>query len=279
MANEDTILNMYIKEISRIPLLSREEENELARKAAKGDIAARNKIVKSNLRFVVNVAKHYMNHGLDFVDLISEGNIGLMTAIDHFDVSKGYHFISYAVWWIRQSIMKAVYEKGRAIRLPLNKTGELVKIEKVRKSLSGSRSEAEEVEEIGSMLGMERKHVVEMLNLSRELVSLDAKVSSVDQSKSCLGDFIEDTRNVNPVDHVVELSMKEEIDSVLETLKPNEAKVIRMRFGLNGLKPMSLKEVGEKCNLTKERIRQIEKSAISSMQKTSRREKLSSFVA
>ena len=141
MKNEDSVLTMYLKEINKIPLLSHEEETELALKAQKGDVAAKNKIINANLRFVVNVAKKYQNHGLDLEDLISEGNIGLMTAIEKFDVSKGYHFISYAVWWIRQCILKAVCEKSRAIRLPLNKANELVRIEHARKVVAGKKTE------------------------------------------------------------------------------------------------------------------------------------------
>ena len=183
MTNDESVLNMYLKEINKIPLLSREEENELALAAAKGDASAKEKIVRANLRFVVNVAKKYQNHGIDLVDLISEGNIGLLTAVERFDVSKGYHFISYAVWWIRQAVLKAICEKSRAIRLPLNRANELVQIEKARKMLSGNKSEEQEIEEIGEMLGMESAHVREMLCLSREMVSLDARVDSGDSGK------------------------------------------------------------------------------------------------
>ena len=151
MNSDDNILSMYLKEINKIPLLTREEEVELATKAAKGDKAAKDKIIQANLRFVVNVAKKYQNHGLDLVDLISEGNIGLMTAIDRFDVSKGYHFISYAVWWIRQAILKAICEKSRMIRLPLNRANELVQIEQARKSITADKSEEEEMTQVAEI--------------------------------------------------------------------------------------------------------------------------------
>ena len=154
MTNDESVLNMYLKEINKIPLLTREQETDLATKAAQGDKIAKEKIVRANLRFVVNVAKKYQNHGIDLVDLISEGNIGLMTAIDRFDVTKGYHFISYAVWWIRQAILKAICEKSRAIRLPLNRANELVQIEKARKVVAGDKTEEQEIAEIGQMLNM-----------------------------------------------------------------------------------------------------------------------------
>ena len=278
MLNDESVLNMYLKEINKIPLLSREEETELALKAAAGDRNARNKIVNANLRFVVNVAKKYQNKGIDLVDLISEGNVGLLTAIDRFDISKGYHFISYAVWWIRQSILKAVCEKSHAIRLPLNRANELVQIEKARKVVAGNKTEEQEIREIGEMLGMESAHVREMINISREMVSLDAQVAASD-SGSTVGDFLEDTRNARPEDQAMNNAMKEDIADVLGTLKPNEERVLRMRYGLDGSKPMSLKEVGDICNLTKERIRQIEKRAIVRMQHPARMNRLEAYVA
>lgn len=279
MKYDDEVLGMYLKEINKIPLLSREEENELAAKAKEGDRQAKNKIVTSNLRFVVNVAKKYQNHGLDMTDLISEGNIGLLTAIEKFDVSKGYHFISYAVWWIRQSILKAVCEKSRAIRLPLNRANELVQIEHARKSLHGKRTEHQEYEEIGKMLNMSPVHVREMINISRDMVSLDAEVSGSDSNRANIADFQEDTINMRPEEKIIEKSMAKDIDNVLETLKPNERKVIRMRYGLNGRKPMSLKEVGQHCDLTKERIRQIEKTAITRLQHPTRARRLADYAA
>jgi RNA polymerase primary sigma factor len=279
MTNDENILAMYLKDINKIPLLTREEETDLAVKAKNGDAAAKNKIVNANLRFVVNVAKKYQNHGLDLSDLISEGNIGLLTAIDRFDVDKGYHFISYAVWWIRQSILKAICEKSRAIRLPLNRANELVQIEHARKAITGDKTDEEEFEEVAKMLNMQREHVREMVNISRDMVSLDAQVHSVENDHAAVGDFIEDERYADPDDAVMTSAMRKDIDSVLSTLKPNEAKVLRLRYGLGGTKPMSLKEVGDKCNLTKERIRQIEKHAIVRMQHPTRMRQLESYVA
>ncbi|MCR4742806.1 MAG: RNA polymerase sigma factor RpoD/SigA [Treponema sp.] len=273
MKYEDEVLSMYLKEINKIPLLTREEETELAVKAKNGDQAAKNKIVNSNLRFVVNVAKKYQNHGIDLVDLISEGNIGLLVAIKKFDVSKGYHFISYAVWWIRQSILKAICEKSRAIRLPLNRANELVQIEHAKKIIGSNKTEQEEYEEIAAMLNMEASHVREMVNIAKDMVSLDAKVNNGEDNTS-IADFQEDKLYGRPEDKAIDNSMADDIEKVLDTLRPTEAKVIRMRYGLNNTKPMSLKEVGDKCDLTKERIRQIEKHAIQRLQHPTRARRL-----
>lgn len=279
MVNESNVLELYLKDINKVPLLTREEETSLAIEAAKGNKAAKNKIVNANLRFVVNIAKKYQNHGLDLTDLISEGNIGLLVAIDRFDVTKGYHFISYAVWWIRQSILKAICEKSRSIRLPLNRANELVRIEHARKSVVGNKTIEQELTEVAEMLNMDKDHVREMINISREMISLDAELSTPENDKTSVGDFIEDTQSEKPEDKVVNDSLKEEINNVLHTLKPNEENVLRLRFGLNGEKPMSLKEVGDVCNLTKERIRQIEKHAILRMQHVTRARRLESYVS
>lgn len=279
MVNESNVLELYLRDINKVPLLTREEETSLAIEAAKGNKAAKNKIVNANLRFVVNIAKKYQNHGLDLTDLISEGNIGLLVAIDKFDVTKGYHFISYAVWWIRQSILKAICEKSRSIRLPLNRANELVRIEHARKSIVGNKTIEQELTEVAEMLNMDKDHVREMINISREMISLDAELNTPENDKTSVGDFIEDTQSEKPEDKVVYDSLKEEINNVLHTLKPNEENVLRLRFGLNGEKPMSLKEVGDVCNLTKERIRQIEKHAILRMQHVTRSRRLESYVS
>lgn len=279
MTNDDEILGMYLKEINKIPLLDHDEETELAVKARDGDKAAKDKIIRANLRFVVNVAKKYQNHGLELSDLISEGNIGLLTAIEKFDVTKGYHFISYAVWWIRQSIMKAICEKGRSIRLPMNRVNELVQIEKAKKSVHGNKSEEQEIEAVARMLGMEKNHVREMLNISREMVSLDAQIEGEEGDGGTVGDFVKDEKYSNVDEKVMNESLQNELNKALGTLKPAEEKVLRLRYGLGGNKPMSLAQVGEHCNLTKERIRQIEKTAIVRMQHPVRARKLESFVA
>ncbi|MGI5107876.1 sigma-70 family RNA polymerase sigma factor [Treponema socranskii] len=279
MTNDENVLSMYLKDINKVSLLSRDEETDLALKAKAGDKAAKDKIVNANLRFVVNVAKKYQNHGLDLPDLISEGNIGLLTAVDRFDVSKGYHFISYAVWWIRQAILKAICEKSRAIRLPLNRANELVQIEHARKLMTGDKTEEQEFAEVAHMLKMDKQHVREMVNISRDMISLDAQVASSDNDRTSVSDFIEDERYDNPDEEAISNAMKRDIGDVLNTLKPNEAKVLSLRYGLNGTRPMSLKEVGDTCNLTKERIRQIEKHAIVRMRHPRRMQRLEAYIA
>ena len=275
----DSSISIYLKEINKIPLLSYEEETELAKKAAAGDKAAKNKIVNANLRFVVNVAKKYQKKGLELEDLISEGNIGLMTAIEKFDVSKGYHFISYAVWRIRQSILKAICEKSRAIRLPQNRANELVQIERARKDIKGEVPEEQELSEIAAMLDMDVKHVHELIDISREMASLDSEYIGKDNSRITLGAMLEDKSEGQPEDLAIREEMQKDINKVLSTLKPAEAEVLKMRYGIGIEKPMSLKEVGEKFNLTKERIRQIEKHAIVRMQHPTRARRLECYVA
>ena len=275
----DNSLAIYFKEIDSIQLMTREEEYELAVKAKQGDILARDRIVKANLRFVVSVAKKYQNSAFELNDLINEGNIGLMIAIDKFDPEKGYHFISYAVWWIRQTILKAIYEKGKMIRLPSNKTNDIIKIEKARKSLKAKLSEEEELEQVAIMLNMTPLHVQEMMMISKDVFSLDSKVGGDESDSNSLGEMLEDTTSVSPEERVIQNDMKNQIDNVLSTLTAKEAEILRYRFGLNGKKAMSLKEVGEVFNLTKERIRQIEKKAIKRLQHPTRSVKLEAFIA
>jgi RNA polymerase primary sigma factor len=277
-SKDANVLSIYLKEINRIPLLTREQEDLHARAAAKGDKHAREMLVKSNLRFVVNVAKRYQNQGLPLSDLISEGNIGLINAIERYDVDKGYHFISYAVWWIRQAILKAVCEKSRMIRLPLNRANELVQIEKARRYVGAGKSEDGEIAEIARMLDMDASHVADLVNVSRDLVSLESPVFD-DRDSSVLGDFIENDKYQSPDDHVLELSLKEDINTVLETLSEKEREVVQYRFGLNGRRAMSLKEIGDRFKLTKERIRQIEKNALKRLSVPGRSDRLASYVA
>jgi len=228
MTNYDENLGIYLKEINKIPLLNHEEETELAIKAKNGDKAAKDKIVNANLRFVINVAKKYQNRGLELGDLISEGNIGLLTAIEKFDVTKGYHFISYAVWWIRQTILKAICEKGRAIRIPMNRMNELVQIEKAKKLVHGKKSESEEIETIAKMLGMEKQHVNEMLEINRDMISLDAQVENKDGDIGTVGDFVKDEKYSNVDEKVITENLQKDIANVLGTLKPAEEKAADM---------------------------------------------------
>ena len=276
--SDENILSIYLKEINKVPLLTREEEQNYARRAADGEMLAKNKLIQANLRFVVNVAKKYQNQGLPLADLISEGNIGLMNAIERFDVSKGYHFISYAVWWIRQAILKAICEKSRMIRLPLNRANELVQIEKMRKELqSGSKGDPE-IHEIAKALDMKEEHVADLINISRDMVSLDTPIYD-EKDSSILSDFVEDKGQKAPEESVIDRSLQEDINTVLNTLSGKEADIIQYRFGLNGKRPMSLKEIGNRYKLTKERIRQIEKKALKRLQHPSRSHTLRSYMA
>ncbi|MDR1390373.1 MAG: RNA polymerase sigma factor RpoD/SigA [Treponema sp.] len=276
VSNDENTLAMYLREINRVPLLSREEEDKCAREAAKGSEAARNRLVTGNLRFVVNVAKKYQGQGIPLEDLISEGNIGLLNAISRYDVDKGYHFISYAVWWIKQAILKAICEKSRMIRLPLNRANELVQIEKARKMVqTDSRSETKEV---ARLLVMDQKHVENLLNISRDMVSLENPLHE-DKNSSSLGDFVEASAYAPPEEEVMNRVLQDDIESVLDTLEKKEADVIRYRFGLGLEAPLSLKEIGDRFNLTKERIRQIEKVALKRLQHPLRRGVLESYVA
>jgi RNA polymerase primary sigma factor len=269
---------MYLAEINAIPLLTREEEDTCARAAARGDKRAKERLIKANLRFVVNVAKKYQNQGLPLMDLISEGNIGLMNAIEKYDVNRGYHFISYAVWWIRQAILKAICEKSRMIRLPLNRANELVQIEKARKELQNMKGGEPETEDIARFLDMDAAHVESLVNISRDLVSLDTPVFA-EKDSTLLGEFVEDSDYKSPDEIVMERSLQREINGVLRSLSGKESEIIQYRFGLNGRLPMSLKEVGDKFKLTKERIRQIEKKAIKRLQHPSRSQYLEAYVS
>lgn len=276
--NDENILSIYLKEINKVPLLTREEEQHHAKRAADGDSYSKNKLIQANLRFVVNVAKKYQNQGLPLADLISEGNIGLMNAIERFDVSKGYHFISYAVWWIRQAILKAICEKSRMIRLPLNRANELVQIEKVRKELQIESRGDPEMQEIAKALDMDEDHVADLLNISRDMVSLDTPIYD-EKDSSILSDFVEDKGQKAPEELAIDRSLREDINVVLSTLSSKEADIIQYRFGLNGKRPMSLKEIGNRYKLTKERIRQIEKKALKRLQHPSRSHSLRSYIA
>jgi RNA polymerase primary sigma factor len=277
-SDDENVLSMYLKEINKVPLLTREEEDYHARRAAKGIQESKDALIQANLRFVVNVAKKYQNQGLPLSDLISEGNIGLMNAIDRFDVDKGYHFISYAVWWIRQAILKAICEKSRMIRLPLNRANELVQIEKVRKEITGSKGEEAEIREIANTLDMKPEHVADLVNISRDLVSLETPVYQ-EKDSSVLGDFVEDKHYVAPEALIIERSLKDDINDVLKTLTEKEAEIIQFRFGLNGRSPLSLKEIGDRYSLTKERIRQIEKKALRRLQHPNRAQYLEAYIA
>ena len=258
--SDDTNLSLYLKEIRKIPLLSRSEEASFARQAARGSTAAKEALIRANLRFVVNVAKKYQHRGLPLDDLISEGNIGLMRAIDRFDVDMGYHFISYAVWWIRQSIMTALSEKSRMIRLPTNRALELAQIEN---DAEGERHRT--------------PRAAHLLNISREPLSLDAPVGPA-QDAALFGDTMVDTSSQRQEELAIESSLRADINAVLGSLAKKEAEIIQYRFGLNGTRPHSLRELGITYRLTKERIRQIEKRAIRLLQNPERSRLLRAYM-
>ncbi|MDR0539837.1 MAG: RNA polymerase sigma factor RpoD/SigA [Spirochaetaceae bacterium] len=274
---DENVLSMYLRDISKIPLLTREEEDSVARQAAAGDRKAFNRLVNANLRFVVNVAKRYQGQGLPLSDLISEGNVGLLCAVEKYDVDKGYHFISYAVWWIRQAILKAICEKSRMIRLPMNRAGELVRIEKIRKEIQYYDNTETEIKEIANALNMDQSMVADLITVSREMVSLDTPLH--DMNGGSLGEYIEDETCVAPDDYAVRTTMIEDIESVLSTLSQKEADIIRYRYGIGNSVKMTLTEIGYRFNLTKERIRQIEKKALKRLKHPRRLQVLQSYVA
>ena len=277
--SDNEVLSIYLKEINRIPLLTHDEETELAIKAKAGDKAARERLISSNLRFVVSVAKKFRGQGLPLLDLINEGNIGLITAIDKFEPDKGYHFISYAVWWIRQSILKAIPEKSRAVRLPLNRSNELMQILKAKKALMHTMETAEPtVEDIANETGLDAKLISDLLAVSSEMMSFDSPVKKGEDGSSTYGDFLED-ESAGPETQMMDKALKEEVSSLLDILTEKERNIIIKRNGLDGNEAMSLKEIGEGYSLTKERIRQIEKRALEKLRAESIRRGMDAFMA
>lgn len=279
-SNDNEVLSSYLETIDKIPLLNYEEEYELALKAKSGDKKARDKIVSSNLRFVVSVAKKYRGQGLPLEDLIDEGNYGLMIAIDKYEPEKGYHFISYAVWWIRQSILKALAEQSRPVRLPLNRSNELISIVKAKKILSDKGILNPSVEEIAHECGLDRDTVKSLLDITKEMISLDAPVKegeSEDDDFSLLN-FIGD-ENDSPEGKMVNTMMKEDVEKLLSLLNDKERDIIMKRYGFNSSSPMSLAQIGSQYNLTKERIRQIEKSALDKLRKYSEEKEYEYYTA
>ncbi|MBO4393571.1 MAG: RNA polymerase sigma factor RpoD/SigA [Spirochaetales bacterium] len=274
--HENTALTLYLRDIEKIPLITRDEEYDLALKAKAGDSYARERLVNGNLRFVVSIAKQYQNRGLPLIDLISEGNIGLLTAIDKFEPEKGYHFISYAVWWIRQAILKAIGEKSRMIRLPMNKSADLIQILQAKTNLEKSGMDDVSLEDIAAECGMDRKDVLEIMQIARDVSSLDAPVSAGEDTS--YGDFIECDKP-RPDEIVMDEALKASVNRILETLPEKERGIIRLRFGLDNNDAMSLKEVGEIYHLTKERIRQIEKKVLSSLAENQEVKELKAYIA
>jgi len=258
-SNSQNILEKYFRAIEKFPPLSREEEIELAIRAQNGDREARSKLILSNLRFVITVAKSYINTGISFADLISEGNIGLMTAVDRFDPHRGIHFISYAVWWIKQAILKYIAERSRLVRFPMNRTNELLKIERFINDYISKHGTAPDSETISKNLGISKEDVELLLSRkSRDYVSFYSNV--FDDSDVTFGEVF-DIDSETPEEIAINNSIREEIRKIIDSLPEREREVIKYRFGFYG-KEYSLKEVGEIMNLTKERIRQIENKAL-----------------
>ena len=270
-------LSVYLREINEIPLLTREEEVQLAREVKRGSKESKDRFIEANLRFVVNVAKHYQNKGLSLSDLISEGNLGLITAVDKFDVDKGYRFITYAGWWIKQSILKAICEKSRMIRLPLNRANKLVQIEKAKKKIEKYKEGEASIEEIADYLDIDKNRVNELINASKDMVSLETPLSS-EKDANTISDLIKDSNGENPERLIMNKKLHQSIEKVLSTLGEKESRVIKYRFGLEGERPHSLKEIGDKYNLTNERIRQIVKKAISRLRHPTRSRRLESYI-
>ena len=274
--NENSALTLYLRDIEKIPLITRDEEYELALKAKAGDSYARERLVNGNLRFVVSIAKQYQNRGLPLIDLISEGNIGLLTAIDKFEPDKGYHFISYAVWWIRQAILKAIGEKSRMIRLPMNKSADLIQILQAKTNLEKSGMDDVSLDDIARECGMDRNDVLEIMQIARDVSSLDAPVSAGEDTS--YGDFIECDKP-RPDEIVMTEALKASVSRILDTLSEKERGIIKLRFGLDNQDAMSLKEVGEIYHLTKERIRQIEKKVLTSLAENQEVKELKAYIA
>ncbi len=270
-------LAQYLMEIDKIDLLTREQEENLAKKVFESDLEARQKLIQANLRFVVNIAKKYQKRGLPLIDLINEGNMGLITAADKFDYRKGYHFISYAVWWIKQSILKALSEKTRLIRLPLNRANQLMQIERFRKEKDQQSGYELSNDEIAKELDIEQTSVSDILNASREYISFDAPIM-FDKKERFLSEILKDNNFKEPEARLIDDALKGAIMEALDTLTEKEQTVIKYRYGLDENEPMSLKEIGKKFNLTKERIRQIEKKAIRRLRHPSRSEALKAFL-
>ena len=273
---ETASLDKYLQEIGKVDLITAEEEVELAQKVKQGDQLALERLTKANLRFVVSVAKQYQNQGLTLPDLINEGNLGLIKAAQRFDETRGFKFISYAVWWIRQSILQALAEQSRIVRLPLNKIGSINKINKTYAFLEQSHERPPSAEEIAKELDMTINDVKESMKNSGRHVSMDAPL--VEGEDSNLYDVLRSGESPNPDKELIHESLRTEIVRALETLTPREADVIKLYFGLGENHPMTLEEIGETFDLTRERVRQIKEKAIRSLKHTSRSKILKTYL-
>ncbi len=270
-------VRMYLKEIGQIKLLTLEEEAALADRIAEGDPEAKNILAEANLRLVVSIAKRYVGRGMLFLDLIQEGNIGLMKAVDKFDVSKGYKFSTYATWWIRQAITRAIADQARTIRVPVHMVETINKLARVQRQLTLELNREPSEEELAKKMNTSVDKIREIYKISQDPVSLETPIGEEDDSH--LGDFIKDERNLSPEEFATNEMLKDEISEVLLTLTEREEKVVRLRFGLEDGKPRTLEEVGQMFGVTRERIRQIEAKALRKLRHPSRSRKLRDYMA
>ncbi len=273
---ETASLDKYLQEIGKVELISAEEEVELAQRIKQGDKIALEKLTKANLRFVVSVAKQYQNQGLSLPDLINEGNLGLIKAAQRFDETRGFKFISYAVWWIRQSILQALAEQSRIVRLPLNKIGSINKINKTYAKLEQEFEREPNAEEIAEVLDITEQEVKESMKNAGRHISMDAPL--VQDEDNTMYDVLKSEEAPTPETELLYESLRKEIDRAISTLTQREQDVVRLYFGLNGSHPMTLEEIGEKFDLTRERVRQIKEKAIRRLKHTSRSKILKSYL-
>jgi len=272
----DDPVRMYLKEIGKIELLSQDEEKELAEKMMEGDEAAREKLVVANLRLVVSIAKRYVNKGMFFLDLIQEGNLGLMKAVEKFDPNMGFKFSTYATWWIRQAITRAIADQARTIRIPVHMVETIHKVSRYQREMIQELGREPTADEIAAKMGMTTDKVREIIKIAQDPVSLETPIG--EEEDSHLGDFIPDEETPTPNDAASQTILREVIEKELETLTPREAKVIRLRFGLIDGKTRTLEEVGQEFQITRERIRQIEAKALRKLRHPSRARHLKGFL-
>ncbi len=274
---ESKSLDQYLLEIGKVDLITPEQEIELARRIKKGDRTALESLTKANLRFVVSVAKQFQNQGLSLGDLINEGNLGLIKAAERFDETRGFKFISYAVWWIRQSIMQAIAEQSRMVRLPLNRVGTLNKLGKAYSKLEQEYERKPSADELAEELDMKADEVSDTLQLYGRHVSMDAPFSG-DDDKNSLIDILPNDQQPSPDVKLMQESLKAEVESVLSTLSEREASVLRLYFGINSEHSATLEEIGERFNLTRERVRQIKEKALRTLRHPSRSQNLKAYL-
>lgn len=266
----------YLKEIGSIPLLTQEQEQDLAKRKSEGDAEAGKKLVEANLRLVVSIAKRYTGRGMSFLDLVQEGNIGLMKAVEKFDYTKGYRLSTYATWWVKQSVTRALADQSRTIRLPVHMVEAVNRIRKAQRALAVKLGREPSNEEIGKEVGMSEKRVTELMQSSGDTVSLETPVG--DEDGSNLGDFVADDSNASTEEKAESVFLREEIEQMLQGLNPREREVIILRFGLESGHPLTLEEVGKRFKVTRERIRQIEIAALRKLRNPSRSKKIRDFL-